>query len=108
MAGVLGIGLVLGAVDQVQVQAVLTFADHDGFLGQGDFRIGGVAQVGHEDALPHGRALGALYVLYIENFFGKSFVENPGLDFEGDLRAFEAVFEMARARPGRGVQCTGH
>ncbi len=90
------------AVDQVQVQAVLTFADDDAFLGQRYFRIGGVAQVGHEDALPQGRALSALHVLHIENYFGKSFVEDAGLDFERNLRAFESIFQVAEGGLGAG------
>ena len=80
--GVFGIGLVLGSFDQMQVQAVLTLANDDGFLGQRDLGVGDVSQVGHEHALPHGRTLGALHVLYVENFLGESLVEHPRLDFE--------------------------
>jgi hypothetical protein len=110
VACVLGVGHVFGAVDQVQVQAVLTFADDDRFLGQGDRWVGGVAQVRHEDTLPNGCALGRLHVLHIENFFGESFVENSRLDFEGDLRTFEAVFEVAERGlgAGRDVEAVHH
>src|ERR1700686_3059420 len=86
----------------MQVQTILTFADYDPFPGESDFGIGGVAKIGHEQALPHGRALSALHVLHVENFSGESLVENSWLDFEGDLRAFEAVFQMAEGGLGAG------
>ena len=95
VAGILGIGLMLRSIDHVQVQAVLTFADDDGFLGQRDLGVGGVAEIRHEHALPHGGALRSLHILDIENLLRKSLVENAGLDFEGNLGAFEAVFEVA-------------
>src|ERR1700722_17433019 len=79
----------------MQVQTILTFADYDPFPGESDFGIGSVTEIGHEQAFPHGRALSALHVLNVENFSGESLVENSRLDFEGDLRAFEAVFQMA-------------
>ena len=110
MTRVLGVGHVFGSVDQVEVETVLTFADHDGFLGQGNGGVGGVAQVRHEYTLPHGRTLRRLHVLHIENFLGESFVEDPGLDFEGNLRTFEAVFQMAKGGlgAGRDVQAIEH
>ena len=100
VTGVFGVGLVSGTVDQVQVQAVLAFADHDGFLGERDLGIGGIAQIGHEHALPHGGTLGALHVLHVEDDFGESFVEHSRLDFEGNLRTFQAVFEMTESGLG--------
>ena len=92
----------LGSVDQMQVQTVLSFADDDGFPGQRDLWVGGVGEVGHEDALPHGGALRGLHVLYVENVLGESFVENSRLNFEGNLRTFEAVFEVPQGSLGAG------
>ena len=102
MAGVFGVPGVLRTVDQVQVQAVLAFADHDAFFGQGNVWIGGVAEVRHEYALPKGCALGVLYVLHVEHDFGESLIENPRLDFKRHLRALEAVLQMAERRLGSG------
>ena len=95
VAFVSGIGLVFGSVDEVEVETVLSFADHHGFPGQGDFWVGGVGEVGHEYALPHGGALRGFYVLYVQNLLGKSFIKNSRLNFERNLRTFEAVFEVS-------------
>ena len=67
VVGVLGIGFVLGAVDQVQMQAVGAFADDNAFFRQSDLGIGGVVRFGHEDALPDGRALRAFHVLHVKD-----------------------------------------
>ena len=50
------------------------------------------------------------HVLHVENFLGESFVENSGLDFEGNLRTFEAVFEVAERGlgAGRDVEAVDH
>ncbi len=106
VAGIFGIGFVLGSVDQVEVEAVLPFADHDGFPRERDLGVGGVAEVGHEDALPYGGALGVLHVLNVEDFLGESFIKNAGLNLEGNLGAFEAVFEVSESglSAGRDVE----
>ena len=103
MIGLLGIGLVARAVNQMQVEAVFAFADHDAFFGQGHAWIGGIGDVGQEDALPHGGPLRAVHVLHVEDGLGEAFVENSRTDFEGDLRAFEAIFEMCQ----RGLRTWG-
>ena len=43
-----GIGFVRGPIDQVQMQAILPFADEDAFVRQRDARIGGVGDVGQK------------------------------------------------------------
>ena len=100
MTGVFRVGLVSGTVDQVQVEAVLAFADDDALLGERDLGIGGVAEIGHEHALPHSGSLGALDVLHIEDDLGESFVEDARLDLEGNLGTFEAIFEMSKSGLG--------
>ena len=82
----------LRTVHQMQMEAVRGFADHNAFLGQRDFRVGGIGEVGHEYVFPDGRSLGVSHVLNIENVFGEAFVEDAGLNLEGDLRALEFVF----------------
>ena len=85
MIGIFGIGFMLGTVDQMEVQAVGAFADDHAFLCQGDFRVGGLGEVGHEDVFPDGGPLGTFHILNVQNVLRKSFVENARLYFERDL-----------------------
>ncbi len=109
MIRILGIGFVRGAVDEVQVQAIGAFADDDALLGKSNFRIAGVGNIRHENVFPQGSALRALHILHIQNVFRKSFVENAGLDFKRNLRAFQAIFQADQRGlgAGRNVESVG-
>ena len=76
----------------MKVEAVRRFADYNAFLGQRDFRVSGVGEVGHEYVFPDGRSLGVFHVLNIENVFGEAFVADAGLNLKRDLRDLEFVF----------------
>src|SRR6476660_8792167 len=105
MIRIFGIGFVFRTVDQVEMKTVEPLANDDSFFGQGNSRIGGIGEIGHEDALPDGGSLCALDVLDVDHDLGKSFIENARLNFERDLRALQAVFEMAERslRPGSDI-----
>ncbi len=98
-----------GTVDQVQVETILAFADDDAFFGERDAGIGGVSEVGHEDAFPQGRPLRILHVLHVEDDFGESFIEDARLNLERNLGALEPIFEVAKCceRSRGDVQAVG-
>jgi hypothetical protein len=96
VVGLREIGFVRGAVDQVQVQAVLSLGDEDAFVSQRDARIGGIGNVGEKHALPHRGALGCMHVLHIQHDLGEPFIEHSGLHFKGNLRAFELVLQACQ------------
>ncbi len=75
MVGELGIGLVRGAVDQVQVQAILALGDQNAFMRQRDARIGRIGNVGQKNAFPNRGALRRVHVLHVEHELGKAFIE---------------------------------
>ena len=75
-------------VDEVKMQSVGPFADQDSFLRESNARRRGQAHICQKDAFPHCSSGCASYVLHIEHGLGKSFIENPWLDFEGRLGGF--------------------
>ena len=81
------------SVAQMQVQAVAFFGNQNAFAGQRDAGAEGIGDIGKKDAFPDCGSLGAVHVLHVEHEFGKAFVEDTGLDFKGNLRALESIFE---------------
>ena len=94
--GKFGIGFVSGTVDQMQVQAVLAFGNENSFMRQRNAWIGGIGDIRQKNALPDRRALRGVHVLHVEHDLREPFVEDPGLDFKRNLRAFELILEMSQ------------
>ena len=69
-------------VEQVKVQRVLALADQDSLLRKRDPRRRWVADVRDEHALPNGGALRAFYIVHVQHFSRKAFVEDARLNFE--------------------------
>ena len=84
--GLVGHGLVFGAVAQPHDSALAFAVDDCGGGPGGDFGSGGVGKIGEENLLPVGRAGAGDHVLHIEDVVLKFFVEDAGLDFIRSLR----------------------
>ena len=95
--GRLRIGFVSGAIRQVKMQGLRTFADENALTGECNSGRRGRACVGNEYSLPNGRALCAFHVLNVEHKFGEAFIKDPGLNFKRDLRVLEPVLQPPKA-----------
>ena len=73
----------------------------EGLVGSGDFGAGGLVEIGEEDVAPESDSRAGAHVLDVEDGIFVAFVEDAGLDFEGDLRVAEPAFEAEQS--GRGV-----
>ena len=106
VVGQLGIGFVSGAVDQMEMQAILTLGYEDAFMRQRDAWIRGIGNIGEKDAFPDSGTLSSVHVLHVQHELWKAFVEDSRLHFEGNLRAFELILKMPERcqRPRRQIK----
>ena len=88
LVGVGGGELVLATVLEVHVEVAGSAGGDEGLVGGGDFGGDGVGDVGQEDVTPERGAGAGADVLDVEDEVLAAFVEDTGLDFEGDLRVF--------------------
>src|SRR5579871_1907868 len=98
----LGIGFMLGTVDEMKMQAVRALAHDDPFSRQSNAGIGGVGEVGHEDAFPECCSLGAFHIVYIQHHFREALVKDAWLNLKRDLRTLQTVFQMTESGLGTG------
>ena len=100
----------LGSVGKVEVKRARGAGGDDGGIRSGDFRVGGLSQIGDEYVFPQGNPRAGTQVLHVEDDIFKIFIEDPGLDLEGCLRELQTIFERkkrcggARGKPERVEQ----
>src|SRR6202011_478531 len=80
------IGFVGGSVGEVKVQGLGSFTHQDALPGARNSRRRRAADIRDKNSFPDGRAWRVLHVLNIKDQLGKAFIEDTGLDLEGDLR----------------------
>ena len=99
----------MAAVNQVEVDGLGIAetglaGDDDGRVRGGDVGVGGLGEVSEEDVVPKGGAGCGADVLDVEHVVMEVFVEDAGLDLEGGLGGFEAVFETQQCAGSVGCE----
>ncbi len=100
LARVAGGHIVAGPVGELQVQGLPAAAEHHRFLRGDDVRRRRLREIGQEDVLPQGRAVGSRHdLLDIQNVVLQVLVEDPGLYLQGRLRGLAGLL-IAQQRGG--------
>ena len=102
LVGIVIDSVVLGSVAETHEQHLGGIADHGGGRCGSDARRSGVADLGHEDLVPVGRACSGTHVLHVENEVLEFLVEDAGLNLVGGLRCFQRPFHVEDGLVGAG------
>ena len=99
-ARLVGHGFVAQSVAQAHDQFLRVVVDDGGRSGGGDHGIGRIADVGHEDLAPVGRARAGAHVLHVEHEVLEVLVEDARLNLVGGLRSFKRLLHLENGLVG--------